>query len=128
MNGGFWSRIGRCVWTNQSILKRTKSIKVKNSRQNERSSVNTVSQTFSGDFIGEKSRENERSFALYSFTNYFVRHFKLHQTTKKAARLQKMRVYIAGKLTTRVIGHSGEKTKQMGLKQRLVRTCFPESH
>ena len=31
-------------------------------------------------------------------------------------------------LTTRVIGHSSEKTKQMGLKQRLVRTCFPESH
>ena len=61
MNGGFWSRIRRCVWTNQSILKRTKSIKVKNSRQNERSSVNTVSQTFSGDFFGEieKSRENE---------------------------------------------------------------------
>ena len=33
-----------------------------------------------------------------------------------------------GRLTTRVIGHSSEKTKQMGLKQRLVRTCFPESH
>ena len=59
MNGGFWSRIGRCVWTNQSILKRTKSIKVKNSRQNERSSVNTVSQTYYEHSICEKSRENE---------------------------------------------------------------------